>query len=75
MLTIGYNYGHDVSSRSVKTVRTNIFAKNCKLHKLATIPIIFKFKNQLLQTCITIKRTCLSMFSKLGLVDQSSSAH
>ena len=28
-------------SRSVKTVRTNIFAKNWKLHKFATIPIIF----------------------------------
>ena len=34
MLTIGYNYRHDLSSRSVKTVLTNIFANNCKLHKL-----------------------------------------
>ena len=104
MLTIGYNYRHDVSSRSVKnkrtnifannldvhhpitymyinfqqnwvsksvkTVRTNIFAKNCKLHKFATMPIKL-FKNQLLQTCIIIKRTCMSIFSKIGLIDQS----
>ena len=27
--------------RSVKTVHTNLFAKTCKLHKFATIPIIF----------------------------------
>ena len=56
-------------SRSVKTVRTNIFANNCKLHKFATIPIIF-FLNQLLQTCIIIKRTFISIFSKIGFVDQ-----
>ena len=33
-----------VSRSSVKTVRTNIFAKKCKLHKFATIPIILFFK-------------------------------
>ena len=57
-------------SRSVKTVRTNIFAKKCKLHKFATIPIIL-YENQLLQTCITIKRTCMPIFSKVEFVDQS----
>ena len=31
------NFQQNWVSRSVKTVRTNIFAKNCKLHKFATI--------------------------------------
>ena len=34
------------------------------------LPIIF-FLNQLFQTCIIVKRTCISIFSKIGLVDQS----
>ena len=29
------------------------------------------FKNRPFQTCITVKRTCISIFSKIGLVDQS----
>ena len=67
------NFQQNWVNRSVKTVSTNIFAKNCKLHKFArAIPIIMQiFKNQLLQTCITIKRTCMSIFSKIGLIDQS----
>ena len=32
---------------------------------------IKKFKNRLFQTCITVKRTCISIFSQIGLVDQS----
>ena len=30
------NFQHNRVSRSVKTVYTNLFAKNCKLHKFAT---------------------------------------
>ena len=37
------NFQQNWVSRSVKTVRTNIFAKNCKLHKFATILIILFF--------------------------------
>ena len=33
------------------------------------LPIIFL--NRLFQTCIIVKRTCISIFSKIGLVDQS----
>ena len=29
------------------------------------------FKNRLFQTCIIVKRTCVSIFSKIRLVDQS----
>ena len=29
------------------------------------------FKNRPSQTCIIVKRTCISIFSKIGLVDQS----
>ena len=60
-------------SGSVRTVLTltNIFANNCKLHKFATTNSNFEEKQQLIQTCDIIKRTCISIFSKLGLVDQS----
>ena len=37
------NFQQNRVNRSVKHVRTNIFAKNCKLHKFATIPITFFF--------------------------------
>ena len=33
-------------------------------------PIVFFFK-RLLKTCIIIKRTCILIFSKIGLIDQS----
>ena len=29
------------------------------------------FKNRLFQTCVIVKRTCISIFTKIGLVDQS----
>ena len=55
-------------NRSAKPVRTNI----CKLHEFATIPIVFFIKSiTSLQTCTIIKRTCISLFSKMGFVDQS----
>ena len=54
-------------NRSIKRVHTNILAKNRKLHKIATTKCNFE-KNRLLQTCIS---TCLSIFSNIGLVDQS----
>ena len=34
------------------------------------LPIII-FKNRLFRTCIIVKRTCISIFSIIGLVDQS----
>ena len=56
-------------SRSVKTCAQIFLQKiaSCiHLHQ----PIVF-FKNQLLKTCIIIKRTCSLSFSKIGFVDQS----
>ena len=44
--------------------------KNRKLHEFATTNIFF-FLNRHFQTCIIVKRTCISIFSKTGLVDQS----
>ena len=35
------NFQQNLVSRSVKTVRTNIFANNYNKHKFATIPIVF----------------------------------
>ena len=49
--------------RFVKTMNT----KN-KLNLQLPIAI---FKNWPFQTCIIVKRTCISIFSKIGLVDQS----
>ena len=34
------------------------------------LPINF-FKNRFFETCIIVKRTCMSIFSEIGLVDQS----
>ena len=52
---IHINFEQKRVSRSVKTVRTNIFAKNCKLHTFATTNSIFVFyKNQLFQTCVIV---------------------
>ena len=42
--------------------------KDCKLHKFATTNSIFK--HLLFQTCIIVKRICITIFSKIGLVDQ-----
>ena len=52
--------------RFVKTVNTKN-KLNCMHFQL---PIAI-FKNRPFQTCIIVKRTCISIFSKIGLVDQS----
>ena len=49
------------------------FPKNRKLHNLQ-LPITI-FKNRPFQTCIIVKRTCISIFSKIGLVDQFKTVH
>ena len=64
------NFLQNRANRSVITVHTNVFAKNLKLHEFATTNIIC-FKNRLFQTYIIVKCTCISIFSKIGLVDQS----
>ena len=43
-----FNFQQKWVSRSVKTVRRNIFGKICKLHKFATIPIVILKKSILL---------------------------
>ena len=64
------NFQQNRGNKSVITVHTNVFAqKNRKLHKFATTNGIF-FKSTF-QECIIIKRTCISIFSKICLVDQS----
>ena len=64
------NFQQNRVKTQVITVLTSIFAKNRKLHKFATTNNNF-FENRLFQTCIIVKRTCISVFSKIGLVDQS----
>ena len=64
------NFQQNWVNRSVRTVRTNIFAKKCKLHKFATIPIILVLK-LITSDMHHHKCTCISIFSKIGFVDQS----
>ena len=63
------NFQQNRSNRSVKTTH------KCIRQKIAScinfqLPIAI-FKNRPFQTCIIVKRTCISIFSKIGLVDQS----
>ena len=50
-------------------MHTNLFAKNRKLHNLQ-LPILIS-KKSIFQTCIILQCTCISIFSKIRLVDQS----
>ena len=65
------NFQQNRVETQVVTVLTSLFAKNRKLHKFATTNNIFFSKIQLFQTCIIVERTCISIFSKIGLVVQS----
>ena len=58
------NFQQNWVSRSVKTVHTNLFAQYRKLHKFATTNSNFE-ENQSFWTCIIIKHTCISIFSKI----------
>ena len=64
------NFQQNRANRSVITVHTNVFAKNITSCMNLQLPIKI-FLNRLFQTCIIIKRTCISIFSKIGVVDQS----
>ena len=63
------NFEQNQEKTQVMTART-IFCsqKNRKLHKFASTIFFF---NRLFQTCIIVKSTCISIFSKIGLEDQS----
>ena len=63
-MQVKYQLNRD--KRFVKTVNT----KN-KLNCINLQLPIAIFKNRPFQTCIIVKRTCISIFSKIGLVDQS----
>ena len=55
------NFQQNRANRSVITVHTNSY--------IATANNFFL--NQFFQTCIIVKRTCITIFCKIGLVDQS----
>ena len=63
-MQVKYQLNRD--KRLVKTVNTNnkLNCKNLQLPRAI-------FKNRPFQTCINVKRTSISIFSKIGLVDQS----
>ena len=54
-------------NRSVITVHTNLFAKIANCINLQ-LPIV---NLKTTRTCIIVKRTCILIFSKTGLADQS----
>ena len=58
----------------VMTVHTSLFAKIIASYINLQLPIII-FKNQLFWTCIIVKRICISIFSKIGLVVRSKTVH
>ena len=64
------NFQQNWVNKSVITVHTNLFAKKIASCINLQLPIVF-FKNRPFQTCIIVKRTCISIFNKIGLVDQS----
>ena len=64
------NFQQNRVSRSVKTVHTNLFAQYRQLHKFATTNRNLE-ENQSFWTCIIIKHTCISIFSKIGLKHKS----
>ena len=64
------NFQQNCVIGSVKTVLTNIFTKKMQVAYICNYTNNIFF-NQLLQTCIIIKRTCISIFSNIGFVDQS----
>ena len=57
-------------NRSVITVHTNLFAKHIASCINLQLPIRI-LKNPSFQTCIIVKRTCISNFSTIGLGDLS----
>ena len=64
------NFQQNRVKTQVMTVLTSLFAK--KIASCINLQLrIIIFQNRLFQTCIIVKRTCTSIFSKIGLVDQS----
>ena len=65
------NFQQNRANRSVIIVHINVFAKK-KIASCINLLLPKEFlKNRLFQTCIIVKRTCITIFSKIGLVDQS----
>ena len=68
------NFQQNQVKTQVMTVHTSLFAKKIASHINLQLPIII-FKNQLFRTCTIVKRTCISIFSKIGFVDRSKTVH
>ena len=64
------NFQQNRVDRSVINVHTNLFAKQIASCRDLQLPIRI-LKNPSFQKCIIVKRTCLSIFSKIGLGDLS----
>ena len=65
------NFQQNRANKSVIAVHTNVFVKKIASCINRQLPIAI-FQNRLFQTCIIVKRTCISIFSKIGLVNHQS---
>ena len=63
------NFHQNRVCRSVKTC-TQMYSPKIASFINFQLPIEV-FKNRLFQTCVIVKRTCMSTFSKIRLIDQS----
>ena len=64
------NFEQNQEKTQVMTART-IFCSQKKIASCINLHLPIFFFNRLFQTCIIVKRTCISIFSKIGLEDQS----
>ena len=63
------NFKQNLVSRSVKTLRTNLFAKNRKLHKFATTNNKFEKKSMILD--MHHRKTCMYIYFQTNQVSKS----
>ena len=63
------NFKQNLTSRSVKTLRTNLFAKNRKQHKFATTYNKFEKKSMILD--MHHRKTCMYIYFQTNQVSKS----
>ena len=64
------NFQQDEVNRSVLTVHPNLFARKNRQMQQKFATTNSNSKKIIFQTCVIVKRTCISIFSKIGLLDQ-----
>ena len=69
MSTVPWHYEHRITVISQQSQKLINFSINTiKMHNSTTNN---NFEKKLFPTCIIVQRTCIAIFSRIGLVDQS----